>query len=153
MQDIAVIEADKRHSIEVAGLVSRLLIELEPGAEADIKKLELQALTESLLNSGKIWAFLARSNGSNVGVLTLHECAAIYAGGVFGEISELYVAPEVRSLKVGQQLIEAAMEKARALCWKRLEVGTPPENESPRTLRFYKSLGFVATGVRMKYVL
>ncbi len=51
----------------------------------------------------------------NIGVITLHECAAIYAGGIFGEISELYVKPEFSSLKVGELLLASAIEYGKDL--------------------------------------
>lgn len=145
-----VIEAGVSDYADVAHMVANLLVELEPGG--NVEHSHICALSKELLNAGKIWAFLAQCDGKSLGVITLHECAAIYAGGVFGEISELYVLPEARSLNIGEKLIDAAVEKAKALGWKRLEVGTPPEDESPRTLQFYKRLGFKATGTRMKYV-
>ena len=43
-----------------------------------------------------------------VGVLTLNECAAIYTGGKFGEIPELYVELNLRSAGIGPMLLEAA---------------------------------------------
>lgn len=81
------------------------------------------------------------------------ECAAIYAGGVFGEISELYVRPEYRSSEIGGLLLSSALEKARELKWKRLEVGSPPPNENPRTIKFYEKKGFKCTGSRLRCLL
>ena len=49
----------------------------------------------------------------DVGVVTLNECAAIYSGGRFGEISELYVVPDYRSKGVGAMLMEAAVALGR----------------------------------------
>jgi GNAT superfamily N-acetyltransferase len=65
-----------------------------------------------LLDRDKIWLFIAKKiaqksakyNDKNLGIITLHEYASIYASGVFDEISELYVEPEYRSLKVGGML-------------------------------------------------
>lgn len=79
----------------VAELAHALLSELTP-PEAEPPKIgEVRASVTTLLNKDRgIWAFLAEDErGHTVGVLTLHECASIYAGGRFGEISELFVIP------------------------------------------------------------
>jgi len=74
-------------------------------------------------------------------------------GGILGEISELYVHPDFRSLKVGKLLLDSAVEKGNELNWRRLEVGTPPLNESPRTIKFYEDQGFTCTGSRMRRLI
>jgi predicted S18 family serine protease len=93
LNNIEVIEALEHNSNDVSELVKSLLLELSPSAKEEIEGSSLENLTKDLLNSSKIWAFLAKKNETFIGVITLHECAAIYAGGVFGEISELYVKP------------------------------------------------------------
>ncbi|MCJ8299425.1 MAG: GNAT family N-acetyltransferase [Pseudomonadales bacterium] len=148
-----IIEAGDNESEEVAELVKELLVELEPGNAAAIDNMQLAQIAKSLLSSGKMWAFLVRHNDSNIAVITLHECAAIYAGGVFGEISELFVKPEYRSAKVGDLLLRSAIDKSRELGWKRLEVGSPPANESPRTIKFYENKGFKCSGLRLRYLI
>ncbi len=153
IKNINIVEASGKDSEEVAELVRSLLIELEPDASADIENMNLEQLAKTLLTLYKIWAFLAKHDGSTIGVITLHECAAIYAGGVFGEISELYVKPEYRSSKVGNLLIKSAINKGRELGWKRLEVGSPPPEDSPRTIRFYDSMGFKCTGSRLRCLI
>lgn len=152
MHNIVVIEATDNFK-DVAELVKDLLIELEPSAIDEIENARLDLVTQNLLDSSKIWAFLAKSNNENVGVITLHECAAIYAGGVFGEISELYVKPEFRSSNIGELLLNSALEKGNELGWKRLEVGSPPPNESPRTIKFYENKGFKCTGSRLRRLI
>ena len=92
----------------VAGLVGDLLTEL--GDTVDLAA--LTATTEDLMAAGDITALLALRDGQPVGVVTLHQCAAIYAGGRFGEISELYVVPEQRSSGLGRDLINAASFRA-----------------------------------------
>ena len=100
-----VIEADKKDFDDVATQVIKLLLELEPEASQEIKSMNLPEITRKLLSDGKIYAFLAKTNNQAVGVLTLHECAALYAGGVFGEISELYVDPAHRSQIVNRSCV------------------------------------------------
>jgi len=89
MCNIEIVKVTKEQSKDVAKLIEKLLIELGPSAEEDIKSTALHDITKDLLTTSKIWAFLAKKNNINIGLITLHECAAIYAGGVFGEISEL----------------------------------------------------------------
>jgi GNAT superfamily N-acetyltransferase len=147
MKTVEIIEATNVHAPLVASQVMALLLELD--AEIDINQSVLSEIAKSLIEDRKIFAFLAIDEGESIGVITLHECAAIYAGGLFGEISELYVMPKHRSQNVGQLLIGSAVEKAKELGWKRLEVGSPPEDEWPRTIEFYKSNGFSSIGKRL----
>lgn len=153
MQQIKIIEASQNDVENVAELVKSLLLELEPSATEELEGMHLDQIALSLFASSKIWAFLAMHDDTAVAVITLHECAAIYAGGVFGEISELYVRPEYRSSEIGGLLLSSALEKARELKWKRLEVGSPPPNESPRTIKFYEKRGFKCTGSRLRCLL
>ncbi|MFT5707056.1 MAG: GNAT superfamily N-acetyltransferase [Oceanospirillaceae bacterium] len=138
---------------DIAELVKALLAELDPCAKENIENTELERVAKDLIDSSKIWAFIAKHNNENIGIITLHECAAIYAGGVFGEISELYVKPAHRSSNIGALLLNAAIEKANELEWKRLEVGSPPPNKSPRTIKFYESKGFKSTGTRLRRLI
>jgi GNAT superfamily N-acetyltransferase len=148
---MTLVEASAADSKEISRLIELLLIELEPEIIDEIQQMDLKSITKELLKTSKIRAILAKYVELNVGVLTLHECAAIYAGGVYGEISELFVLPEFRSKEVGHRLIEAAINLAQRLGWKRLEVGTPPSDKWPRTLSFYKKEGFELIGERLRY--
>jgi len=152
MSKIEIIEATEKHVSTIVYLVRSLLIELDPSAEEELDILSLEDITRRLIHQNKLWALLAYTGEEFIGVLTLHECASIYAGGIFGEISELYVVPQYRSKSIGDQLISSSFKKAKALGWKRLEVGIPPISNSPRTLKFYENMEFKCTGTRMKYV-
>jgi len=139
----------------VAALVHALLVELTPDeSEPPTVESVVSATLSVLLEGNDVWAFLAEDDENHaVGLLTLNECAAIYAGGKFGEISELYVVPEFRAAKLGQQLIEKAFEFGRSKAWKRLEVGAPDVPRWNRTVSFYKENGFKEVGPRLSYVL
>lgn len=131
-------------------LISELSAPKPPGATAK----EVLGTARELLNGDNVWAFLAESDaGQPAGVLTLNRCAAIYAGGHFGEITELYVRPAFRSQTVGRQLICAAIEFGKEQGWRRLEVCAPPMPQWERTLSFYQQNGFVALGPRLKLPL
>ena len=82
----------------------------------------------------------------------LNECAAIYAGGRFGEITELYVVPEARSTGVAAALVAAAVRVAGDKGWRRLEVGAPAQPAWARTLAFYERQGFAPVGPRLRRI-
>jgi GNAT superfamily N-acetyltransferase len=140
---------------EVVGmLVFELIAELSAPKSPDATAKEVLGTARELLGGPNVWAFLAESDaGEHAGVLTLNGCAAIYAGGYFGEVSELYVRPAFRSRSVGSQLLRAAIEFGKTQGWSRLEVCTPPIPQWERTLSFYQQNGFVALGPRLKLPL
>jgi len=123
--------------------------------EFDLAAGVVRASTMLLLNKDcGVWAFLAEDErGNAVGVLTLHECASIYAGGRFGEISELFVSPLVRSEGVGPELLKEAMRFGHTREWRRLEVGAPDVPRWNRTVSFYLRNGFEEVGPRLKCLL
>ena len=89
-------------------LIFELLDELYPelGYKRDVC---IETAMNLLANGKSVWSFLATTSAQrDVGIVMLNECAAIYAGGRFGEISELYVVPDYRSKGVGARLIETA---------------------------------------------
>lgn len=153
MENLTIDEAFEQDHQKVSELVIELLVELDPQARDEVKGLGLDRVTQRLLHKGQIWVFLARIDRQPIGVLTLHQCAAIYAEGVFGEISELYVKPEYRSSNVGGLLLGAAFKKGRSMAWTRLEVGSLSAIESPRSVKFYRDNGFVETGARLRCII
>ena len=58
----------------------------------------------------------------------------MYAGGHFGEITELFVRPALRRQRVGKQLLDAAIEFGKKQDWTRLEVCAPPVFGTVRVL-------------------
>src|SRR6266571_388173 len=134
-QKIVVRKAGSGDHEVVNALVLRLLTELYDPVEWGYSRETLAPAVRKLLREGiGYWAFLAHvGNGTPVGVITLNECAAIYAFGHFGEISELYVVPEHRSGGVGAALVDAAIEFGRGRGWSLLEVGAPAVPRWQRT--------------------
>jgi ribosomal protein S18 acetylase RimI-like enzyme len=108
---------------------------------------ETSARLRDFLTQEKYFVLVARGDATNpVGFVALYEAHALYAGGVFGTISELYVRPAFRSRGVGRRVLQHARSFAAARGWKRLEVTTPPLPEFERTLAFYRREGFAITG-------
>ena len=92
----------------------------------------------------------AKHEGHYIGILTAVESIAIYAGGSYGVIQELYVSPQARSLNIGQQLIQELISYATNKGWTRLEVTTPDPSMWERTVAFYEKQGFKQIGFRLK---
>jgi GNAT superfamily N-acetyltransferase len=145
----------------VLALVEALLVELgDEGQEfAGIGREKLQVDLLRNLESGRFLALLARgASGAPIGVLTLSESFAVYAGGEYGVIDEMYVLPEHRGQGVGRALIEAAVAVARQRMWFRLDV-TGPEGEGDdlssagAVRRFYEKAGFEFTGAKLRLLV
>ena len=138
----------------VLDLVERLLAELgEEGDETGL--LPKQTLAASWGRRGPlVAAFLAfDASGRAIGVTTLSESWAAYAGGAYGIVNEMYVAPEHRSRRVGAALIAAVREHGRSRGWRRIDVTAPESPRWDRSRRFYENLGFVFTGPKLKLLL
>jgi GNAT superfamily N-acetyltransferase len=132
-------------------LVERLLRELEDSPD-EFQGIERRRVVRDLESAGeRFTAFLALlPSGEGVGVVTLFEAFAVYAGGNYGVIDEMYVAPEHRGAGVGRRLVEAVAQEGRRRGWIRIDVTAPPEKRWDRTVKFYESQGFVFTGPKMR---
>ncbi|MGX7877002.1 GNAT family N-acetyltransferase [Mesorhizobium sp. ORM6] len=132
----------------VARFIHALLDELS-GGKAPTPDFVKQSAATVLANAGAV-AVIASEGGEPAGIIVLNECTAIYAGGKFGQISELYVRPEMRSKGIAPCLLEVALQESRARGWKRLEVGAPAQPKWKRTLDFYLRNGFEEVGPRLR---
>lgn len=144
-------ETTPKDATLVAAFVHALLSELDPGS--NVSRSQIEATTKLLLSESAIVAILAFDNETPLGVIVLNECAAIYAGGKFGEISELYVEPEARSAGIASTLLSAADSLGRSKGWKRLEVGAPSQPKWERTLAFYERENFTQIGPRLRRII
>lgn len=152
--NIAIRLASETDADPVAQLLLELFEELASPRSSGYELVTVARTVRDLLKPGdRVWAFLAEAAGQAIGVLTLNECASIYAGGEFGEICELYVSPRFRRLGVGKRLLEAAVEFAHRRGWRRLEVGAPEIPRWERTVDFYRQVGFSEVGPRLKLPL
>ena len=146
---IVVHQAGPNEAERVGRLAYDLLAELYPDIEFE-RSFFTDAAKRLLGSNEGVWAFLATEKETrDVGLVTLNECAAIYAGGRFGEIPELYVVPDYRSKNVGALLIETAVSFGRKRGWPNIEVGAPSRPAWQRTLDFYLRHGFEEVGPRL----
>ena len=139
-----------------ANIVGELGYRLEHELWDDTRSLPDQAFfiaaAQKLLqpNSGFLAWLATNDMGDAVGLMTLNRRTALYAGGAFGEIVELYVAPEMRSSGLGKRLIETAVSFAHSQKWPFLEVGAPSLPRWQRTVDFYLRQGFRKIGPRLE---
>lgn len=150
-QDLSIKRATEDDAGIVAQLLFGLLDELAGGQGPTLASLTDTA--SRLIAARRVLPILAYDRAQPIGVMTLNECAAIYAGGLFGEISELYVLPDYRSRGVAPLMMAEAKVIARESEWTRLEVGAPDQPAWSRTLSFYLREGFVEVGPRLKFLI
>jgi GNAT superfamily N-acetyltransferase len=142
----------------VVALVAELLAELgEEGREfAALDRTGLAADVGAGIASGRFVALLARGSGGGsdpIGVLTLAEAFAIYAGGRYGIIDEMYVRPDSRDRGIGKALLEGAASLARERGWSRLEVTAPEDDPAGAAACFYERRGFRSSGTKLRKML
>ncbi|MFM0283150.1 GNAT family N-acetyltransferase [Paraburkholderia sediminicola] len=135
----------------VAALVGALYAELNEGNA--VPDYRLESVEQVLRDSERSFAFAAVNDGVPIGILMLAEAVAVFAGGTFGQITELYVAPGYRSRGVASLLVRRAAEFGRERGWKRMDVGAPHQPRWSRSLRFYASEGFIEVGPRLRLEL
>jgi GNAT superfamily N-acetyltransferase len=143
---IVVRRTDEGDAAPIARLVDALLTELSGSPSRYDERLAAARHLLGLHN--RIFGFLALERDDPVGVLVLSESASIYAGGMFGVITELYVVPEQRSAGVATKLVDAAGALGRARSWGRIEVGA-----LERSRKFYLRAGFIELGPRLHLLL
>ncbi|CAM3800848.1 GNAT family N-acetyltransferase [Parendozoicomonas haliclonae] len=151
---ITILPAQPADADTLARLAFAMESELWDGETGERTEQDYRDACHALLEQdNSFWALLAKDEqGQVIGMITISLNAALYAGGYFGEIMELYVEPEWRSQGIGQQLITAARQLAEAKSWPFLEVGAPPQPRWQKTLAFYQQQGFREIGPRLELV-
>lgn len=142
--------ADESHTDVVAALLAGLFEEVGHHLTAPEIAARFVAIDGDDLHSTLL--AVEAENDDAVGVVTVTESIALYAGGRIGVVNELYVVPPYRSEGVGKMLIDAVKQLAQERGWARIEVTTPGEDYD-KTLRFYEREGFMRIGPRFKYEL
>jgi len=151
---IRIVRATELDFETVLALVDQLYRELSEGAD-NPESLDRDRVIPQLRAAGdQFAAFLALDGGDGaLGVVTLAEAFAIYAGGRYGIIQELYVHPSHRSRGVGALLLDSVIAEARRRGWIRVDVAAQHEARWHRAVAFYQRNGFVDTGRKLKYLL
>lgn len=144
-----IIEKATKNDNEV---VLRLLADLftELGEEKESLKFLSYDLIDIFISSNCTEIYLLKNGKKNIGIFTLTETQAIYAGGKFGVLDEMYIEPNYRSQQIGQNIIAFITDIARIKKWNRIDVTAPTETKWERTQNFYEKNGFVFTGQKYK---
>jgi GNAT superfamily N-acetyltransferase len=148
---VSIRRATVRDAASVGRFVDALLMELSGSPSRCDERVE--TANRLLALGDRIFGFLPFEEKEPIGVMMISESAAIYADGMFGVITELYVVPERRSARVAKLLIDAAASLGHARSWRRIEVGAPRQPAWERSLKFYLRTGFIEVGPRLKLPL
>lgn len=87
--------------------------------------------------------------GAPIGYVGSNDRFAIYAGGDFLQITELYVDPGARRAGVAKTLMRDAFDYAKGRGMRSVEISVPRAETHPGTHAFYESLGAKVSGPRM----
>jgi GNAT superfamily N-acetyltransferase len=153
MNEIRVIKASINEVKTVVDLVAELLIDFNNKSNSNfvVDKNNLEKITRNLIIRKNFGAFIAYDSGNiPKGLITISEAFAIYNGGDFGVITELYVDRKSRSNGIGKLLLQSVFDFSDSMDWTKIEVGAPNADEWPRTLEFYKSNGFKQKGQKLR---
>lgn len=114
--------------------------------EADFQG--LMTLAKKFIEQEKSTFIIAKSGETAVGFLAVYASHALYAGGSYGTISELFGRKEKKSQGIGKLLLSKTREHSEGQNWKFFEVTTPPLPKFGKTITFYKNNGFEVSGGR-----
>lgn len=157
MDKYSITKATIQDSRLVSELISELLKDFNErsGSNFVIDVHKIETTCKELLLRENFAAFIATDNHTNeaIGLITIAQAFAIYNGGDFGVITELYVDRDTRSHGIGKLLIENALAFARTKQWSKVEVGAPNKDEWPRTIEFYKKNGFEEKGSKLRITI
>lgn len=152
MTELSIEVAQPHEVFAILELIEELLMELEDERvaipwvnreklHADIRR-NLDTEGGTKCGPGRLMAILAKDpNGVAVGVLTLVESFALYAGGEYGFIDEIYVRPEYRGQDVERQLLDEAVAIATRRKWFHLDITGREGDRNERASRFSRGLG------------
>lgn len=139
---------------QLARAVQALLTELGgPGPQFTLKGAE-QAAAQLVGNPdcGFVQVIDDPKTGEIIGIATASAVTALRAGGGYGVLQELWVAPAHRTANHGEKLIAAVRTEARKRGWPMIEVALPLSGyaELERLTGFYRRAGFSEAGMRWR---
>jgi GNAT superfamily N-acetyltransferase len=144
--------AIREATAEDCDAVAELALGLYEEIGHDLPEPTARGVARTLVTSeDRHYALLAFLPGATeaIGLLTLVESCATYAGGYFAIMQEFYVRPEFRSHGIGRELLASARRLAEERRWKRLEVTAPFGERFARSVQFYRANGFDDSGPRL----
>lgn len=106
------------------------------------KSKQAKILRENIENPNNIY-LIATVGEDAAGFLSCHAQNLLHHGGLVGEIQEMYIVPEHRSLGIGQKLLDFLKELAASKKIIQLEVTSNVKRKKAH--EFYLNTGFLAT--------
>lgn len=133
----------------VSGMLKALGNEMaeRAGAVVNTDRNSIETLFEKYLDT-KFRAIILEEGDRVIGFATFYESFALYAGGSYMTVTELFIDPENRSKNYGAKALAWLKEYGRKEGYNRIELTTPPIPEFQRSLDFYLRNGFEITGGR-----
>jgi len=135
----------------IAQLVVALTAEICERSGSPPLNVDLRETTDTcrrLVSEGRYLTLLVFAANQPIGVATLCEGFALYAGGAIATVEEFYVEPGWRSRRVGKGLMERIRPLGRERGWRAIELCTPPLPAFDRTVDFYERCDFAISGGR-----
>ena len=150
--NLKIIKCDQEHINIIADLIIALFKDFneKSGGNFIVDRSSILSTTSLLIDRENFGCYIAFDNENPIGLITISHCSAIYNGGDFGVITELYVDKDKRSFGIGKLLLEKAYEFAKDNNWTKLEVGAPNKTDWPRTIDFYTENGFEEKGPKLR---
>ena len=139
-------QAIRKAQIQDFESIYRFVNKLED-EEFDRQK-QFKIFSDNLLNEKNIY-LVATENGVVIGYLSCHIQKLLHHGGEIGEIQEMFVIPEKRSIGIGKILIEKLKEIA--VNRKILQLEVTSNQKRLKAHSFYEAQKFIAT--HKKFVL
>lgn len=96
---------------------------------------------------------LAMLDGTPMAYIGWNDRFALYAGGPFGQITELFVAPQARRLGLASLLLDHAQHAVLRAGGTSVEISIPSPDTHPGTLAFYAAHGYALRGPRVSKTL
>ncbi len=153
MNEINIKKASFKEIETIVNLIAELLIDFNNKNNSNfiVDKHSLKETTTKLIARENFGAFIAYDfENKAIGLITITEAFAIYNGGDFGVITELYVNRNSRSKGIGKLLLKSVFDFSKTMNWSKIEVGAPNAEEWPRTIEFYKRSGFKQKGPKLR---
>jgi GNAT superfamily N-acetyltransferase len=148
---LSIRKATSHHSDVIIRMLRALYLEL--GEESESIAFLKPALIAKLIRNKFTEIYLLEENTTIVGLISITETQAIYAGGKYGVIDEMYVVPEFRKKGAGRKMIEFAKHIAVRKKWLRIDVTAPTESRWKNVISFYEANDFTFTGPKMKFIV
>lgn len=115
--------------------------------ETPLDQTAFYAVYEENLANSSIHYLVAERHGEVLGFVSCHVQYLLHHCGKVGEIQELFVRPEARNQRIGQNLVAALSRLAQKENFVNLEVTTNQKRLD--TIRFYERESFKQTHVKL----